>query len=133
MLGSVLIGGGGEYMNWVQATDPSDNSDLSGNSLNLFGAVGVGFNRFLIIGKYIFQSTYNVSKKDTNGDKTTFYEPSGGYAATLVYRIGKSGFINTEFNSLSYSKKSVGSTKTSLNSDEKMIFQSIAFGFGIMI
>ncbi len=132
VLGPIFIGGGGEYMNWIQATGPKDNTDLTGNSVNVFGAVGFAFHRFLLVGKYIFQSTYRVNKKDALNNRVQYSGPEDSFAATLVYRFGKRSFFTLEYDSLTYGKQKLGSTSSTLGSDEKMKFSSVGFSYGVM-
>jgi hypothetical protein len=132
VVGPVIIGGGGEYMSWIQANDPGDDSDASGSSVNLFGSLGVSIHRFLLMGKYIFQSTYQVNKSDANGDKVKYFAPSGSYGAALIYRLGKRTFINLEYNSWTYGKSKAGGTTTGLGGSERLKLSSVGLSYGIM-
>lgn len=132
ILGPFFIGGGGEYMSWLQSSDPKDNSDASGSSVNFFGSAGIALGRFLFLGKYYFQSTYQVNKEDINGDKIKYSSPEGSYSIGVVYRFGKRSFLNAEYSSINFSKEEAGGTTTSLAHGEKITFSSVGLSYGVM-
>lgn len=123
VLGNFIIGGGGDYMYYAQASDVADDSNMTGSATNFFGVAGISVHRFLLLGKYIFQSTYKVNKEDDNGEKLEFTDPEGSFAATLVYRLGKRSFLNVEY---------VKTTYTEGLEDKKMKFQSVGLSYGVM-
>lgn len=132
ILGSVFIGGGGEYMNWLQATDPKDNSDMTGSSINYFGSAGLALGHFLILGKYFFQSTYSVNRADNNGDKLKYSSPEGSYSLGVIYRFSKRSFLNLDYTSINYGRQKTGGTTSDLDSDHKITFSSVGLSYGIM-
>lgn len=131
VLGSFIIGGGGEYMSWFQASKVSDDSEFTGSTVNFFGSVGVTFHHFLLLGKYIFNSTYQVNKKDTNGDKIKYSGPEGSYAINLIYRTGSKTFLNLEYTDLTYGKKSAATSNT-LKGGERIKFSTIGLSYGVI-
>lgn len=132
VLGNFIIGGGGEYMYYAQASDlgEDDDSDMTGSSTNLFGAAGFAVHRFLLLGKYIFQSNYTVNKKEDNGDKLKFGGPEGSFAVTLIYRISKMSFLSAEYNNTTYGD--IQGTDTAALKDKKIEFSSVGFAYGVM-
>jgi hypothetical protein len=120
--GPFLVGGSAEYNVWKQKTDPSSVNDtnMSGTQVNLAPVFGLSLGRVLLIGKMVMSSTMTLDKKNSNGDKTIYSNPStSSYVAQLNFKLGGHSYLGVEYNNVVYGKSKVQDTTTKLRSDKK--------------
>lgn len=128
-VGVLFVGGGGEYGKFFQQSKTSDNFNLSGSMMNLFGAAGVSAGNFALMGRYYLSSKYDISKTSSSSEKVSYTTPTASYGAVISYRTGARSVLSLEYTQMGFAKEVRDGTTSKLASAMQLSTFGLSYGF----
>ncbi|MBL7663824.1 MAG: hypothetical protein JNM93_01730 [Bacteriovoracaceae bacterium] len=130
-LGPLMVGAGGEYLYWVEASENAGDS-LQGFARNFFIAAGLTLGDVFLLGKYYFNAKYGLAHKVTSGEELNFIGSNQNFSLSLLIRLGKRNYISFDAASSSYDEEERDNVESSLTTGETMKLTSFGISFGFI-
>jgi len=129
----LVLGGGASYSWWNQLKDPAElnGSNTEGVMKDYSAVLGVQLLNFTLLGKYIFNSTYELAEKNRAGQQITYFDPSGAFALQLQMKISPFTYVGLEYTKTTYQKQEVNGAELDLSSEKQLKFSGLGVIYGI--